>query len=258
MSHRVLDGVLYVVKSHRRVNRFRDKTYAKVIQEYGFPTKDVYVFVSLDEDVALYRAAYPEINVVKAPEGVAAVDNFITDYFPDRQKLVYMNDDVTGLLHLRDGKLHHIGKSDLTELLHTMFAKMWRNRITYGGFYPVANTMFMAGKKVTYDFCLIMDPFSLVINNKKIRITIADKSDFEKSIQHFHHQGALMRYNHMALRVEYYGSQGGFQGRDAKTEKETALRMQAKYPQHVAGVRTKKDGKTSLRFKPIAAKRRIN
>lgn len=246
-----MNNVVFVVKSHERVQRFYDKTYSKIITEYGFDLKKVYVFVSLESDVILYQSKYPHINIVKAPKGVAAVDNFITDYFDEGQKIIYMNDDVSGIQELRGNKLYPIEKQKLLNIINVMFAKMQLNKITYGGFYPVPNTMFMTGKKITYDLCLIMDPFSLVINNKKIRITISDKSDFEKSIQHFYNQGALIRYNHIALKVEYYGTHGGFQGRDEKTELHSAKLLQQKYPQYISGITVKKDGKTSLKFKKM-------
>ena len=87
--------LVYVVKSHQRVDRFYDKTYTKIILKYNFVLKNVFVFVSLDEDVDLYSKKYPLINIVKAPKGVAAVDNFITDYFQEGQNIIYMNDDVS-------------------------------------------------------------------------------------------------------------------------------------------------------------------
>jgi|31_taG_2_1085359.scaffolds.fasta_scaffold02868_2 hypothetical protein len=246
--------IVYVVKSHQRVDRFYDKTYKEVILKYGFPLERVYVFVSTDKDLELYRKKYKLVNIIKAPMGVAAVDNYITQYFDEGQKIIYMNDDVSGVQELHHGKLQPIEKSRFTNIITAMFSKMKANRITYGGFYPVPNPMFMPAKKMTYNLCLIMDPLSLVINNKKIRITISDKSDFEKSIQHFVSQGALLRYNRIALKVEYYGKIGGFQGRNAKTEAETALLMQKKYPEYIAGINTKKGGKTSLRLKPIKEK----
>jgi hypothetical protein len=250
----MIKDLVYVVKSHQRVDRFYDKTYLKIILNYGFDLKNVYVFVSLNEDVILYRDKYPLINIVKAPKGVAAVDNFITDYFQEGQKIIYMNDDVSAIVELQDNKLIPIQKGKLYSVINAMFGRMSKNQITYAGFYPVPNTLFMGGKKITYDMCLIMDPFSLVINNRKVRITISDKSDFEKSIQHFYYQNALLRYNHIALKVEYYGTKGGFQGRDATTEKNSALLLQSKYGDYVSGVKYKKGGKTSLRLIPIKSK----
>ena len=234
----MIKDLVYVVKSHQRVDRFYDKTYLKIILNYGFDLKNVYVFVSLNEDAILYRDKYPLINIVKAPKGVAAVDNFITDYFQEGQKIIYMNDDVSAIVELQDNKLIPIQKGKLYSVINAMFGRMSKNQITYAGFYPVPNTLFI----------------SLVINNRKVRITISDKSDFEKSIQHFYYQNALLRYNHIALKVEYYGTRGGFQGRDATTEKNSALLLQSKYGDYVSGVKYKKGGKTSLRLIPIKSK----
>tara|TARA_R110000823_G_scaffold124582_1_gene251180 strand:- start:847 stop:1623 length:777 start_codon:yes stop_codon:yes gene_type:complete len=250
----MIKELVYVIKSHQRVDRFYDKTYSKIILEYGFNLKNVFVFVSLKEDVDLYTKKYPLINILKAPKGVAAVDNFITNYFQEGQNIIYMNDDVSGIVELQNNKLKPIKKERLLSIIDAMFGRMKKNKITYGGFYPVPNTLFMSGKKMTYDLCLIMDPFSLVINNKKVRITISDKSDFEKSIQHFYFQNALLRYNHISLKVEYYGTKGGFQGRTAETERNSAKLLQAKYPDYVGSIKYKKDGKTSLRLKSIKSK----
>jgi len=246
-----MKDVVFVVKSHERVDRFFDKTYSKIILKYGFDLSKVFVFVSLHSDVKLYSEKYKKINIIKAPKGVANVDNFITSFFSDKQKIIYMNDDVTCILELKENKLAKITKDKLLDVIDIMFSNMQLNGISYGGFYPVPNNMFMSGKKVTYNLCLIMDPFSFVINNKKVKITVSDKSDFEKSIQHFILCGALFRFNHIALRVEYYGTKGGFQGRTAKTESDTAKLMLQKYPNYISGINYKKGGKTSLRLKSI-------
>ena len=252
-----MNDIVYVVKSHERVDRFFDKTYSKIILKYGFDLSKVFVFVSLESDVELYSKKYDKINIVKSPKGVANVDNFITSYFDENQKIIYMNDDVSAILYLDNNKLIEVKKDVLLNLIIVMFSKMQLNEITYGGFYPVPNTLFMKGQKVTYGLCLIMDPFSLVINNKKIKITVSDKSDFEKSIQHFILRGALMRFNHIALKVEYYGTKGGFQGRNSETELDTAKLMQRLYPNEIVGIKIKKEGKTSLRLKNIKPIRTI-
>jgi len=263
----IIEGLVFVVKSHERLERFYEKTYSKIILKYGFDLSKVYVFVSTDKDKTEYQEKYKEINIVKAPKGVAAVDNFITDYFDEGQKIIYMNDDVSTILYLKGNglianevqKLVEINKDNLYIVIKECFRIMEKNNITYGGFYPVANDFYMKNSKgrFTFGLSLIMDPFSFVINNKKVRITISDKSDFEKSIQHFTYQGAILRCNFMALKVEYYGKKGGFQGRDDITEWETANKMLNKYPDYISSVIVKKEGKTSLRFKKMKPKKRI-
>lgn len=255
--------IVFVVKSHQRVTRFAEKTLTKVIMKYGMPLERLYVFVSTDEDYNLYTKEYCTnypINIVKAPLGVAAVDNFITDYFSENQKIIYMNDDVTQVVKVVNNKFVEVPVEEFIQTIDNMFNIMEVNGITYGGFYPVVNTMFMSSSPLDLrtNLCLIMDPLSLVINNKSIRITISDKSDFEKSIQHFNDRGAILRYNRYAFKAEYYGKIGGFQGRDENTELSTAKALMAAYPNEVAGVTVKKEGKTSLKLKNIPAKRHIS
>ncbi len=252
--------VVYVVKSHKRVDRFREKTYSKVILQYGFRLDKVYVFVSTTEDMVLYREEYPGINVVLAPLGVAAVDNFITDYFPEGQKIIYMNDDVTQVAKIVDDKFMTVPFDEFNAQLTEMFSIMDANDITYAGFYPVMNTMFMGSSGVKYKtgLCLIMDPLSLVRNNRNVRITISDKSDFEKSIQHFSQKGALLRNNDLTFKAEYYGKHGGFQGRNADTEKATAEQMQAAYPGYIIGINFKNEGKTSLKLARLPATKAVD
>jgi len=254
------NDIVYTVKSHQRVDRFRQKTYNKIILEYGFDLNKVYVFVSTEEDLKLYTNAYPEINIIKAPLGVANVDNFITDYFAPGQKIIYMNDDLTQICEVsEENKFIPVAKNKLYDLCNKMFEIMEIQGIGYGGFYPVVNTMFMLnGDEVKTSLCLIMDPFSLVINNHKIRITISDKSDFEKSILHYIENGALLRYNRVAFKAEYYGKIGGFQGRNAETEINKANELMKKYPHYVASVNVKKEGKTSLKLNQLKSRKKID
>lgn len=251
--------IKYVVKSHQRCNSFGLKTYEKIILKYGFNLKNVFVFVSLEEDVELYSIKYPEINIIKSPKGVANVDNFITDYFESGQKIVYMNDDLKGLYKVNEFmKFNELTKKQVNQLIEDSFKTMYENNISYGGIYPILNGMFMSGgEEIKFGFCFIQDPFSFCLNNKKVKIKISDKSDYEKSILHFKERGAVMRLNRYSMKVENYVKEGGFQGRNAETEKRTAEEMLHNYPEYVSGFKTKKNGVTSLRLKRVSAKKEI-
>lgn len=252
--------VVYVVKSHQRVDRFKPKTYEKIIVNYGFELAKVYVFVSTESDVKLYSEAYPDINIVLAPAGVAAVDNFITDYFPAGQKIIYMNDDVSALMRVTgENKFANLTTEELEEFCQHMFDVMHANRITYGGLYAVANTMFMAGgEEYRTGLCFIMDPFSFCINNKEIKLTNSDKSDFEKSILHYISKGAILRCNRITFKVENYTRPGGFQGRTVDTEMAASIRLQKDYPAYVSHIVTKADKTTTIRLNKLPANRHID
>lgn len=254
-----MENIKYVVKSHQRVGRFRQKTYNEIILKYNFNLKNTYVFVSTEEDYKLYQTHYPEINIVQGPKGVAATDNFITDYFPEGQKIIYMNDDLKGLYIVNENlKFNELSLEQCNDLINNSFNIMQENNISYGGIYPILNGMFMSGgDEIKFSFCFIQDPFSFCLNNKKIKLTISDKSDYEKSILHFIDRGAIMRNNRYSMKVENYVKEGGFQGRNAITENKTAQDMVDLYPEYVSGFKTKDNGVTSLRLKKINCQKDI-
>jgi hypothetical protein len=257
------------IKTKRRVERFRKKTYQCIIKKYGFDEKNVFLFVSDDRDYEDYSKAYPRCNIIKGPPGIAAIDNFIVDYFDEGEIYLYMNDDVSGL-YQATSKKDLVEVQDLKGLLNKLVKECQDKGYTYGGFGPVLNPYFMFSKiPVNYHLCLVMDPVSICINNKEVRLTEipvpmpdgsifkGESSDAEKCIQHYKSKGGIIRYNHYAPKVEYYGKVGGYQGRNAYTEKYTAEYMLEKYPEYISSINFKKDGKTSLRLrkKPLNKKK---
>ncbi len=248
------------IKTKDRVKKFRNKTYSKIIQKYGFNDKDVYLFVSTDEDLVNYKQAYPNCNVILGPLGIAAIDNYIVEFFEQGQEYIYMNDDVSGIYKMIS-KTEMAPVKDLKNLLNQLLLEMKKHNLTYGGFYPVCNPFYMHKQKpITHDLRIVMDPLSVVINNKDVKITeipvempdgslfIGDFSDAEKTIQHYKSKGGVVRFNLYSPKVEYYGKQGGIQGRTSLTEKVTAEFLKNKYPEFISSIRYKKDGKTSLRL----------
>tara|TARA_R110000787_G_scaffold56324_3_gene129533 strand:+ start:511 stop:1311 length:801 start_codon:yes stop_codon:yes gene_type:complete len=255
-----------VIKTKNRVEKFRKKTYSKIIKHYDFDEKEVHLFVSNDEDLKNYKEAYPLCQVIKGPPGIAAIDNFIVDYFDEGEIYLYMNDDISGISKAIDSK-KLVPVEDLKSLLKELIDELKLKKFTLGGFYPVYNPYFMfKSKEKRYDLSLIMDPLSICINNKDVKLSeipvtkpdgslfIGESSDSEKCIQHYKSKGGIIRWNHYAVNVEYYGKgPGGYQGRDSFTEKATAEFLMNKYPGYVSSVKYNKNGNTSIRLrrKPI-------
>ena len=256
----MLAKIKIAIKTKNRVEKLRKKTYSSIIQKYGFDESKVHLFVSDDKDLKEYSKAYPKCKVIKGPSGIAAIDNFIVQYFNEGEVYLYMNDDVSGIYEVVDKK-NMKEVEDLKSLLNKLIKECKKNNFTYGGFYPVCNPFYMHGQKpIRHDLSLVMDPVSICINNKDVKLTeikvpkpdgttfIGESSDAEKCIQHYMSRGGIVRFNRYSPKVEYYGKEGGYQGRDAFTEKYTAEFLMNKYPDYVSGVRFKKDGKTSIRL----------
>ena len=249
------------IKTKDRVERFREKTYSKIIKHYDFDETLVHLFVSNDTDVENYSKAYPRCKVIKGPDGICQIDNFIVDYFDEGEVYLYMNDDVSGIYEATSKKELKLVE-DLKSLLNKLVKECKDNHYSYAGFAPVCNAYFMYGQKpINKGFSLVMDPLSICINNKDVKLTPipvpmpdgsifnGESSDAEKCILHYKSRGGIIRFNHYAPKVEYFGKVGGYQGRNAYTQKYTAEFMLNKYPEYISGINFKKNGTTSLRLR---------
>jgi len=254
-----------VIKSMNRVDKLFKLTYTKIILKYGLDESQVHIFVSTEKNLQEYTEAYPKCKVILGPRGIANIDNFIVDYFDEGEIYLYLNDDIHGFYKLVDNKLVEV--EDLKPVLNQLIDILQHHNLSYGGFYPVPNGYFMKNKKpIEMGLPLVMDPMSICINNKEIKLTeipvpmpngdtfLAECSDAEKAIQHYKSRGGIVRFNRYATKVEYYAKQGGYQGRTAHTEQYTANYLKQKYPNYVSSVKIKKNGNTSIRLKKLPYK----
>lgn len=195
-----------------------------------------------------YSAAFPRSQVHLCAMGIANTDNAMIDFFPPKKPFINMIDDVRAVEKLfGDGVRKH---NKLIKTLKKLYAEMVSRGASYGGFYPVPNAYWMSRSETT-TLCCIMEPVSIVINDPTIRITTNHKADFQKVIEHFQRNGCVVRYNWIALKVDYYKGSGGIVGRTARSEKSAALQPKKKYPGHIAGVVTKANGTTSLKLRRL-------
>jgi hypothetical protein len=257
----------FVIKSKNRVKKFGTHTYA-LLKSYDVPDDEIYIFVSDEDDLEEYCNAYGGCNIRIGDKGIVGIDNFIVDYFAEGVNYIYMNDDVKGIYQLLDEKLEKLDKSMFQYLVAKMFSEMKVWGASYCGLYPVKNAYFMKDREeLTLDLCIIMDGFSAIINNKKIKLTnfVVEKedgtlfkgesTDTEKTIQHFVDKGCNVRLNHFTADIEYYKKEGGYQGRTPQTEKLTAEAVMKMYPKHITSVNYKKNGTTSLRLKKVVSQK---
>lgn len=255
----------FVIKTKDRVDGLRKDTYT-MLSKYGVIEKDIYLFVSNDIDYDAYTDAYPDANVVLGAKGIVGIDNFIVNYFDEGDKYIYMNDDVSGIYKTGENKKVELTKDEFYKLIDDMFNQLDKYGFTFSALYPCDSTMYMNNaKEFTYDLCLCMDPFSAVINNKKIQLTeflvqnengddfIGVKTDEEKSLLHFLDRGGVVRFNKYCIKVRYCNQNraGGIIGRTPQTEIQTSQLFKSKYNDYVSSIRIKKSGFTSIRFKNV-------
>lgn len=231
------------IPSKDRVKDFNKMTYEKIILKYNIPLKDVYVFVPKDNE-SEYKEAFKDINIVVAPNGFMNTIKFIHKYFKDKQKFVYINDDVSKIVKvINDKKVVEV--KDFKSLIETIFKTMVKMGYGLAGLYPTPNPRFMdKAKPITTDLRFVFDALHFQINYKNIKLSIQSKLDFETTIQYYIRDGGVLRFNHYSMRTRYAT------GRVAKVnESEDTDKFIKKYGKYISKVITHKNGTTSFLLK---------
>ena len=248
----------YVIKSKDRINTLTSHTY-KLLKSYEVCDTDLYIFVSNEDDLENYCDAFPNANIKIGEEGIVGIDNFIVDYFNEKEEYIYMNDDISSISILNiNNKLEKLDTSGFKYLVKKMFSEMKAIDASYCGLYPCDSSLYMSKQsEQTEDLCLIIDGFSACINNKNIKLTkfsIGDNwlSDYEKSILHFKDKGIICRLNKWCFKGKFFN---GIPERNQENHKTNAMEMMEKYPGYISSVKSKKNGWNSLRFKKISQKK---
>jgi hypothetical protein len=104
MSYRI------AIPSYKRAPRLRDSTL-QLLQRHHIEPALIDVFVADDEEKAIYTATldpWTYSRLIVAVPGMAAVRNFMTDYYDEGQHVVFIDDDMRELVSLKDLNLKTI------------------------------------------------------------------------------------------------------------------------------------------------------
>lgn len=229
-----------VVPSYNRVEIFKKKTLA-VLKEYNIPAEKIYVFVANEEQEKLYKEGIDKKDVghiVVGIKGLPEVRNFIFDYFPKGKALVSFDDDVRGFIELDEKSKGGKRKlKDLAGMFDKGFAECKKIGANFWGVYPVPNPFFMK-EAASEDFKFIIGSFWGCFNPKddvKITIGNGEKEDFQRTIQFWKRDQAIVRLNNVAVQTSTYTTPGGLQedGKRLEREKKTVKAMLDKWPEYL-------------------------
>ena len=99
--------------------------------------------------------------------------------------------------------------------------------------------------KITTDLRFIVGPMWGIINRHRpeLKLTINEKENSERTLQHFVLDGAVLRFNNIGIETVYYKNKGGMQneGKNRKTEAlKSVYYLHQKYPKITKIVLNKK------------------
>jgi hypothetical protein len=192
------------IPTYKRVEICFNQTISTLERE-GISKEKIFVFV-VEEEYGIYREKFGEdYQIIIGEVGLLNQRNFITNYFPEGQQILCLDDDIK--------ELDLCGKS-LTSFLEEAFEECVKQQSYIFSIYPVWNK-FYREKQSYMTTCLNMcvGAFHGIINRKSedliLKSPVAEKEDIERSILYFLKDKIVLRYNQYGFKTKYYNSVGG-------------------------------------------------
>ena len=171
----------------------------KTLQRHGIDLENVYVFVADQEQELLYRNNIDnKVQIIVGVIGLCAIHNFITDFFPDNQIIICMDDDIQDFIII-DKPLLQVLEDSINYLEKSPYQLM--------GFPPTSNLFYNKGRgyKTGLFFCL--GTFFIIKNDKSIIVdNILD--DVERTLKSIKKYKAVIRCRDILFKTKFISPNG--------------------------------------------------
>jgi hypothetical protein len=250
----------YAIPSRGRAETLAKRTLPTLDRLQVVP-EEITVFVA-EEEWDAYAAALRGTGVTLSTGalGVAAQRNAILDTYPPGKQLVSIDDDIYDVLIRRDEKvLEPITPEAWHEAVESAFRWCQRLGARIWGVYPTLNPLFMRDRvraDLTY-ICANLYGFITPGDDpdSPLRVSMEDKEDFERSLQCYDADRAVVRLEWVSTKTRYYDEPGGMQTDGLRTEERiraNAEELCRRYPQWAKLNLTKRSGHAEVRLRDPA------
>lgn len=270
---------IIAIPSYKRSDIIQTHTLA-VLNRHKIRKECISIFVANQEEHDIYKTTLPPFlynNIVIGSLGLKNQRNFISNYYPEGQYVVEMDDDIKEIMQLvvkkknsskgrsrsqsrsksRSKKIIKSVKTvkpieDLDAFIRKAFEMCIESNIFLWGVYPLVNSHFMT-YKITTDLRFIVGPMWGMINRHRqdLQLTINEKENSERTLQFWKADGAVLRFNNIGIDTKYYKNKGGMQF-EGKNRKEEALKsvyyLNKMYPTLTKVSLTKKSGVPEIKM----------
>jgi len=253
---------IIAIPTYKRSQSISQKTL-KVLRKHRIHKEKIYLFVANKDEKKEYQRNVPSKyygNMIVGKLGLKNQRNFINKYFPEGQYIVEMDDDIDSILQIENKqdptkRIYNnlINIKGLNNFFNKAFKILKKNNLYLWGIYPVANGYFMT-PTITHDLRFIVGPLWGMINrhDPNLQQTIDEKENVERTLQFYHQDKGLIRFNFITIKTSYYRNPGGMQYEN-KNRKQTALNsaqyLVKKYPQYTKLYLKKKSGYAEVKLK---------
>ncbi len=203
-----MEDYVICIPSADRAHIINNKTCC-FLRTHDIPMNRVYVFVP-ERNYEEYKKkfySYPDINVIVGKEGIRAQRKAISDYFPEGQFIISLDDDIASIQEQKF--VNKTGKPCLKKienferLIGEVHERLVESKISMAGFYPCANPFFMK-RLVTEDLTFCIGAFRMFFNRRACENReFILLEDYETSMKYYLRDGGLLRYNYITMNHNY-------------------------------------------------------
>jgi hypothetical protein len=209
---------MYVVAipSYQRADLLNKKTL-KTLADHKISKNRIYVFVANKTEEIIYKKTLDQSlygHLIVGEKGLKNQRNFISRYFPQGQYILNMDDDIGDFKILKHRSVSQKIKStqsyrkgyyletltNLNDFLNNSFKLLKKHNLYLWGVYPISNPYFMT-PTISTDLKLIVGPVWGSINRHEndLILTIDEKEDVERTLQHYLKDGGVIRFNNICV-----------------------------------------------------------
>lgn len=245
------------IPSYKRAEKCGEKTLT-TLSKMGIPKSLITVFV-VAEDLDEYKKTLNPDHydkLVVGEIGIIQQRRFITQYYPEGQYVVSVDDDITEIdLSLLEEP------TSLLDFINNAFVDCTKHGSYIWGVYPVYNTFFREKlkKDLSTELAFIIGSFYGFINRPnnpalETENRIVVKGDVLTSILYYILDGVVLRYNRVATKQNFY-SVGGLGGLTQRIEysQNAAKWINDRYPEFTR-INVRKNGLHEIKLIPERAK----
>lgn len=223
------------------------------LKEGQVDKRRIFIFVSDASQAELYAShvsseLYNEIVI--GVKGIAKQRNFIRSYFPVGQYVVSLDDDVTRLKRLVDGKLQRINNVD--DFFSQAFKILEQTGLYIWGIFSTNSTMHMKGQKeeisTALKFLVGYCHGYIARRDKRLDLNTDQKDDYEQSLRYWKLDGGVVRFNHVCANDASAPRNGGLGKDRLKMNEDGSAYLKKTFPDNVIEW-VRPDGRHEIRLR---------
>ena len=247
-----------VIPSYGRSVEINKRTL-QFLEHHNIPKDRIYIFLVKEELKDYSYLNDLKYNLIVGVKGNSEQRQFISNYFPENECLVCMDDDVSNIYKKIDDKtLEPI--ENFEQFIIDGFTKLEDANLNCYGIYPIKNAYFMK-KRCAIGLKFIIGSFRMTFNKPLYETNINYKiiEDYARTLKYYENDGGVVRDEEYCIIHNYLTLKGGISNHFNKTERELQKIMEMttlknEYPKYLSIVKKKKTSDIRLknlkRFNP--------